>query len=67
MDKKISNTANIPTNKTQHPSTALYLRHGRTTAIDDHSDLQVLKRIKRYLLPKDFAISPALLEEIVAG
>ena len=67
MDKKITNTANIPTNKTQHPSTALYLRHGRTTAIDDHSDLQVLKRIKRYLLPKDFAISPALLEEIVAG
>ena len=67
MDKKISNTANIPTNKTQHPSTALYLRHGRTTAIDDHSDLQVLKRIKRYLLPKDFAISPTLLEEIVAG
>ena len=67
MDKKISNTANIPTNKTQQPSTASYLRHGRTTAIDDHSDLQVLKRIKRYLLPKDFAISPALLEEIVAG
>ena len=67
MDKKISNTANIPTNKTQHPSTASYLRHGRTTAIDDHSDLQVLKRIKRYLLPKDFAISPTLLEEIVAG
>ncbi len=67
MDKKISNTANIPTNKTQHPSTASYLRHGRTTTIDDHNDLQVLKRIKRYLLPKDFAISPALLEEIVAG
>ncbi|WP_352336937.1 oxygenase MpaB family protein [Psychrobacter sp. 16-MNA-CIBAN-0192] len=44
-----------------------YLRHGRTTAIDNHSDLQVLKRIKRYLLPKDFVISPALLEEIVSG
>lgn len=67
MDKKITNTTNILTNKTQHPSTASYLRHGRTTAIDDHSDLQVLKRIKRYLLPKDFAISPTLLEEIVAG
>ncbi|MFP3355276.1 hypothetical protein R0K04_28435, partial [Pseudoalteromonas sp. SIMBA_153] len=40
---------------------------GRTTAIDDHRDLQVLKRIKRYLLPKDFTISPALLDEIVAG
>ena len=44
-----------------------YQRHGRTTAIDDHSDLQVLKRIKRYLLPKDFVISQNLLEEIVAG
>ena len=44
-----------------------YQRHGRTTAIDDHSDLQVLKRIKRYLLPKDFVISQDLLEEIVAG
>ena len=44
-----------------------YQRHGRTTAIDNHSDLQVLKRIRRYLLPKDFVISPALLEEIVSG
>ena len=44
-----------------------YQRHGRTTAIDDHSDLQVLKRIKRYLLPKDFVISQGLLEEMVAG
>ena len=44
-----------------------YQRHGRTTAIDNHSDLQVLKRIKRYLLPKNFVISPVLLEEIVSG
>lgn len=44
-----------------------YLRHGRTTAIDDHSDLQVLQRIKRYLLPKDFVISTNLLEEMVRG
>lgn len=44
-----------------------YQRHGRTTAIDDHSDLQVLKRIKRYLLPKDFVISQDLLKEMVAG
>ncbi|WP_201609285.1 oxygenase MpaB family protein [Psychrobacter immobilis] len=44
-----------------------YQRHGRTTAIDDHSDLQVLKRIKRYLLPKDFIISQDLLNEMVAG
>ena len=44
-----------------------YQRHGRTTSIDDHSDLQVLRRIKRHLLPKDFTISPTLLAEIVAG
>ncbi len=44
-----------------------YQRHGRTTATDDHSDLQVLKRIRRYLLPKDFEISPRLLAEIVDG
>lgn len=44
-----------------------YQRHGRTTAIDDHSDLQVLKRIRRHLLPKNFAISPTLLAEIVEG
>ena len=47
--------------------TAHYQRHGRTTAIDDHSELQVLRRIKRYLLSKDFEISPALLNEMVAG
>ena len=50
-----------------HAHAASYQRHGRTTAIDDHSDLQVLKRIKRYLLPKDFVISQGLLEEMVAG
>lgn len=44
-----------------------YQRHGRTTRIDDHSDLQVLKRIKRYLLPKDFTISSTLLNEMVTG
>ena len=51
------------------PKSALhaYQRHGRTTAIDDHSDLQVLKRIKRYLLPKDFVISQGLLQEMVEG
>ena len=51
----------------KQPSVKSYLRHGRTTAIDDHSDLQVLKRIKRYLLPKNFVISQDLLDEIVAG
>nr|WP_227676994.1 oxygenase MpaB family protein [Psychrobacter sp. JCM 18900] len=72
MDKKIINTASTPTDKpdfqsSNAQSSNTYQRHGRTTAIDDHSDLQVLKRIKRYLLPKDFTISPALLDEIVAG
>ncbi|HCI75473.1 MULTISPECIES: oxygenase MpaB family protein [unclassified Psychrobacter] len=51
----------------QQPSIKPYQRHGRTTAIDDHSDLQVLKRIRRYLLPKDFVISQDLLNEIVTG
>ena len=51
----------------QKSSAEPYQRHGRTTAIDDHSDLQVLKRVKRYLLPKNFVISHDLLEEMVAG
>ena len=51
----------------EHLSIQSYQQHGRTTAIDDHSDLQVLKRIKRYLLPKDFVISQDLLNEMVAG
>ena len=54
-------------NSTNTTEKASYQRHGRTTAIDDHSDLQVLKRIKRYLLPKDFEISSTLLAEIVNG
>ncbi|MBF2720156.1 DUF2236 domain-containing protein [Psychrobacter sp. NG254] len=67
MDKKTTNTASTSTGNNHPPLLASYQHHGRTTAIDDHSDLQVLKRIKSYLLPKDFAISPALLEEMVAG
>ena len=54
-------------NRTAQQLPESYQRHGRTTAIDDHSDLQVLKRIKRYLLPKDFVISQELLDEMVAG
>ena len=34
-------------NRTAQQLPESYQRHGRTTAIDDHSDLQVLKRIKR--------------------
>lgn len=63
----ISNKKTASTLSRKQPSVASYQRHGRTTAIDDHSDLQVLKRIKRYLLPKNFAISQDLLDEIVAG
>lgn len=47
--------------------TQTYRRHGRTTDIDDHSDLQVLRRIRRYLLPKDFVIDQKLLTQIVDG
>ena len=61
-DKQTADTLNH-----QQSSIKPYQRHGRTTAIDDHSDLQVLKRIKRYLLPKGFVISQDLLNEIVTG
>lgn len=61
-----TNSASI-NNPTNNSAKANYQRHGRTTAIDDHSDLQVLKRIRRYLLPKDFEICPKLLAEIVDG
>lgn len=67
MDKNNTNPASILTENQRRLSTASYQRHGRTTAIDDHSDLQVLRRIKRYLLPKDFTISQDLLHEMVAG
>lgn len=66
MDNKTADTASTFAGHDQ-PSLASYQRHGRTTPINDHSDLQVLKRIKRYLLPKDFTISQALLDEIVSG
>lgn len=67
--KKISktNAGSAQEDTNPHQALASYQRHGRTTAIDDHSDLQVLKRIKYYLLPKDFVISQNLLEEMVAG
>ena len=44
-----------------------FRRHGRTTSVDDHADLQVLKRIRKYLLPKDFQISPQLLSQMADG
>ena len=67
--KKIAkmNATSVQGDTNPNQALASYQRHGRTTAIDDHSDLQVLKRIKRYLLPKDFVISQDLLQEMVAG
>src|SRR5699024_12178711 len=62
-----ANSASARQKSDPNPAIHAYQRHGRTTAIDDHSDLQVLKRIKRYLLPKDFVISQELLQEMVAG
>lgn len=69
LSKKIvkKTVASAQQGASPHQTPASYQRHGRTTAVDDHSDLQVLKRIKRYLLPKNFVISQDLLEEIVAG
>ena len=67
---ELNNHANKASASTLHqdqPLADAYQRHGRTTAIDDHSDLQVLRRIKRYLLPKNFVISQDLLNEMVAG
>ena len=57
-----ANSASARQKADPNPAIHAYQRHGRTTAIDDHSDLQVLKRIKRYLLPKDFVISQDLLK-----
>lgn len=67
---ELNNNTNKASASTLHqgqPLVDAYQRHGRTTAIDDHSDLQVLRRIKRYLLPKNFVISQDLLNEMVAG
>jgi len=64
MNKK---TSNVSDSSDPLLIASSYQRHGRTTDINDHSDLQVLRRIKRYLLPKDFTISPTLLAEMVEG
>lgn len=42
-------------------------KHGRTTEITHHAELEVLRRIRKFLLPKDFTVSSALLEEMAAG
>ena len=43
------------------------LQLGRTTSVDHHADLQVLTRIRKFLLPKAFSVSPALLHEMNEG
>ena len=43
------------------------LKLGRTTSVDHHADLQVLTRIRKFLLPKAFSVSPALLHEMNEG
>ena len=48
-------------------NTGGYRRHGRTTNVDEHADLQVLRRIRQYLLPKDFQISTELLTQMAVG
>lgn len=58
-----SNKAGAPAKLSQ----ANTKRHGRTTDIKHNIDLQVLKRIRKHLLPKDFQISLSLLQEIQAG
>src|SRR5690606_16107292 len=62
-----ANSASARQHSDPNPAIHAYQRHGRTTAIDDHSDLQGLQRIKRYLLPKDFVISQELFLELVAA
>ena len=48
-------------------SNSMSRQHGRTTDIHHHDDLQVLKRIRKFLLPKDFKVSEALLEDMAKG
>lgn len=48
-------------------SNSMIRKHGRTTEITQHAELQVLKRIRKFLLPKDFTVSSALLEEMAEG
>ena len=40
---------------------------GRNTDIDHHAELQVLQRIKRFLLPRDFEVSKDLLQQMQQG
>lgn len=41
--------------------------YGRNTDIYHHADLQVLQRIRNYLLPEDFEVSQDLLDELNDG
>lgn len=46
------------------PTSAVY---GRNRPAEHNVDLQVLRRIRRFLLPKDFAVSAALIDELNQG
>ena len=46
---------------------AFWRQYGRTTSVTHHVDLQVLKRIRKYLLPKDFEVSSSLLSQLSEG
>lgn len=47
--------------------TTVFTPYGRNTDIYHHADLQVLKRIRQYLLPRDFQVSNTLLYEMHQG
>ena len=40
---------------------------GRNTDIDHHADLQVLQRLERFLLRRDFEVSQELLQRMQQG
>ncbi len=42
-------------------------RHGRTTLLDEHDQLQVLERLRQFFLPKDFQPSTTLLNQLSDG
>lgn len=47
--------------------TPTWCRHGRTTPFDDHLDLTVLKRIRRWFLPANFKPDEVLLQQLTTG
>ncbi|WP_264755579.1 oxygenase MpaB family protein [Psychrobacter sp. FDAARGOS_221] len=54
----------VMTNK--HKATSIY-DYGRTARLDENQDLQVLQRMRRFLLPSDYTIKPERLDQIANG